>query len=352
MAQAKHRYFIAWPDSSSPLVELDGPVWTPVLPPETRYPLAVLAAAEAEIHSTGLHFYLTKDPDRLPEYGPHVVAVLLQEERCKIPTYARGVRAVMRNLQAYPYIGFRPHGHMGRLEGVLFFEYLRDWALHLRSQSRAGHFVPVARSEPLIMTIPLGYHSQEELPLVPMQGRTLDTFFAGDVHAHFAFTDYRHWVSTSKIEARRQCWEGLEALKRTQAPDGSSWNILVNDLSADRAATDPSTYSSYSQRMQQSRICLAPRGSVAETFRFYEGLRAGCLVITNRLPSMPFLDGAPVLMVDHWRELPELFQRYARNRQALDAYSTASRKWWDDHCSESVRGNLVARALNATQQIT
>ena len=80
--------------------------------------------------SLARHFYLTKDPDRLPEYGSHVVAVLLQEERCKVPAYALQVGAVIRNLSDRPYLGFRPRPTSARLA--------RRWASNTRAITRCG----------------------------------------------------------------------------------------------------------------------------------------------------------------------------------------------------------------------
>lgn len=343
MPNAHHRFFIAWPDSDAPLIEIFEAVWTADLVPEVRYPLAVLAEASKSIRANGLHFYLTKDPNRLPAYGPHVVAVVLEEERCKIPAYARHIGAVIRNMQTIPYTGFRLHPHMGRLEAVEAFEFVRDWAIHLRSRWHMRRFnaegVTRVSVRPRIFTIPLGYHSQQELPIVPMSERTLDSFFSGDVRSHYQRNDYRYWTSTSKVEARRQLWKALDKLQT------DDWKILRNEVSADRAGTD-SAYGGYSEKMQQSRICIAPRGSVAETFRLFEGLRAGCMVITNRLPNMPFLTGAPLVLIDHWRELPHLLQKYARDLPTLERYSKESRAWWDERCSEPVIGQQVADFLN------
>src|ERR1700761_150382 len=128
-----HRYFAAWPLAGHPVVELpNGSHWDKSLRAEWRYPLAVLANAEQSIQDHSLHFYLTKDPNQLPEYGPHVVAVLLQEERCKIPAYALHVRGIVRNLHSPPFLGFRPRLGFSRLDAVLAFEFARDCALHNR----------------------------------------------------------------------------------------------------------------------------------------------------------------------------------------------------------------------------
>jgi hypothetical protein len=348
MTNTNHRFFLAWPDHSAPVIELPGPVWNNELTPEVRYPLAVLSEATRSMQATGLHFYLTKDPDVLPEYGSHVVAVVILEERCKYPAYGRHVRAVIRNLQSTPFIGFRMHPRMGQLEAVESFEFVRDWAIHLRSLVRMRQFVvnnmAAISKQPHIITIPLGYHSQNELPILPMHDRQLDSFFSGEVNSHYERNDYRYWTSTSKVVARRQLFKVLDQMQKSSAEN--DWNILGNEIDAARTNLDAAGYGGYSERMQQSRICIAPRGSVAETYRIFEGLRSGCLVMTNPLPHAPYLDDAPLILVDNWRELPKLLRKYARDLPTLERYSKAGRQWWDDHCAEQVIGKHVAGALN------
>lgn len=340
MAESPHRYFAAWPHSDADLVEITGARWESSMRADWRFALAVLAEASKTIAGEGLHFYLTKDPYRLPEYGPHVVAVLLLEERCKIPWYARHVRAVIRNTRSVPFRAFRPR--MNRLDLVLAFEYARDWAIHWRSQwqlsTRRPNWPPFVHSVPQVCTIPLGYHSQEVLPQVGMRDRNLDCFFAGDLSTGAGPTSYRYWVSTSKVQARKQLWRVLLKLKKDP-----KWHIDLGNVTND---TTVHQFDSYSEKLMNSRICVAPRGTMAETYRLYEGLRAGCLVITNRLPDEPYLRGAPVIQVDHWKELPGLLGKYARDVDALEDFRRASIAWWENHCSEFVIGAQVACFLN------
>lgn len=335
-----HRYFLAWPTVASGVRELSGPEDPQAGVPDARYALAVLAAASPLLADQTLHFYLTKDTSQLPEYGPHVVAVLLLEERCKFPTYARDVRAVLRNMASRPYLGFRPHLRMGKLETVELFEYTRDWFLHLRSRSRMRTGASAIDRPPLIHRIPLGYQSQLVVPQRAMADRTLDMFFAGDVASPFQRSDYRYWIPPSKTVTRRQLWRVLRELQAT-----GDWRIQLNDVRPDEPEAAAALYQSYSERMMNSRICVAPRGSNAESYRFYEGLRAGCLVLTSPFPDEPFLRSAPVIVVDDWRQLPALLRRYARNLDALEQYRAAGIRWWNEYCSEPVIAAEVAAVL-------
>ena len=340
-APGKHRYFLMWPDSSAPLRELNGPRDASHSVPDTSYALAVLAEAAPLLTGPSRHFYLTKDADRLPEYGPHVVAVLLLEERSKVPAYVLQVGAVIRNLPGTPFLGLRLRPTPPKLAALLLFEYLRDCFLRRRSTARVRKEPPRVSESPRIFRIPLGYQSQQLLPQRPMSERTLDTFFAGDTATPFSRNNYRYWIPPAKTATRRQLWKVLDSLQKS-----GEWRIALSDVRPDEPAAHGRDYQSYSERMMNSRICVAPRGSSAETYRCYEGLRAGCLVLTNPVPNEPFLRGAPIIIVDSWRQLPSLLRRYARDVETLERYRTAALTWWDKHCSELVIARQLADRLN------
>jgi hypothetical protein len=95
---------------------------------------------------------------------------------------------------------------------------------------------------------------------------------------------------------------------------------------------------------------VAPRGSVAETYRAFEGLRAGCLVVANRLPNGAPFAHSPILQVDHWRELAGILEKYARNIDLLEEARAASLNWWGSHLTAKIQGAYVARELNQAAQ--
>jgi hypothetical protein len=340
-----HRYFLDRSITKGAVRELPYPRWDRSVPAELRFPYQVLELALPHTDEESLHFHFTKDAYELPEYGPHVVAVLVQEERCKVPVYGRHVLATIRNCLSHPYIGFRPHARMGRLEAVLLFEYARDWYTHLRSRQAQGRtspaWGPAIRSEALVIQLPLGYHSQEELPQIPMKDRELDVFFAGQVAHETSRRDYRHWLSTSKFIAREQLWNELHRLQGK-----GKWNLDLGMIAATQNLTHAPAFDSYSEKMMNTRICVAPRGSIAETYRAYEGARAGCLVVSNPLPGDRIFADAPILQIDHWRELEGILGKYARNIDLLEEARSASLRWWGTKMAETALAVEVARELN------
>ncbi len=343
-----HRFFS---DSSNNgglgLQEIPPPPWTPALPAEFRFTYDVLEQALPMVAAEGLHFYFTKEAYFLPAYGRNVVAVLLQEERCKVPVYGRHVRAVLRNLLSRPFLGYRPHLSPTRLEAVLTFEFVRDCYTSLRSRWAVthppGHLPPPVRRRGKTIRLPLGYHSQEELPQVPMAERTLDLFFAGQVRYDIPRGSYQYYTSSSKREARMQLWAELQRLDKE-----NKWVMDLGDIRANQHEGEAAaSYGSYSAKMMHSRICVAPRGSVADSFRSFEGLRAGCLVVANPLPKDDFMyPNAPLLIVDHWREIGGILEKYARDVDALEAWRAKSLAWWHDRLRPEALAPFVARELN------
>lgn len=105
----------------------------------------------------------------------------------------------------------------------------------------------------------------------------------------------------------------------------------------------------YAQRMMNSKVCLAPRGSVADTWRFFEGLKSGCAVITNPLPDEWYYRGAPVIQIDDWRELEGVIVPLLADESKLEEIHLKSLKYWDEVCGEKAVGIFLASALSLSK---
>ena len=74
----------------------------------------------------------------------------------------------------------------------------------------------------------------------------------------------------------------------------------------------------YTEIMADTKIALAPRGSSVETYRFFEAMRQGCVVICDRLPPHWFYVGCPAIQVDDWGNL----------EAEVRALSADPERWW------------------------
>ncbi len=76
---------------------------------DTRYFGAAFVAMEAALDDPDLAVFLTWSVDRLPAYGPQVIAVVLGDESGRRPRYAGRVRAVFKAYGTHPPLtGIRP----------------------------------------------------------------------------------------------------------------------------------------------------------------------------------------------------------------------------------------------------
>lgn len=102
----------------------------------------------------------------------------------------------------------------------------------------------------------------------------------------------------------------------------------------------------YSQALMDSRICLAPRGNSAETFRVLEGLRCGCVVVGERLPPFWFYEGSPVVRLRSWGELEGVVAPILDDPGEMARLHGESLAWWRERCSEQAVGRFLAERLN------
>jgi hypothetical protein len=101
----------------------------------------------------------------------------------------------------------------------------------------------------------------------------------------------------------------------------------------------------YSQSMMQTKICCAPRGTSIETYRLYEAMRYGCIIISEPLPPHWFYQGAPILQVANWTELNTLLPRLLSNPELMLKLHQQTLDWWQKKCSEVACGQYIVDQL-------
>ena len=96
---------------------------------------------------------------------------------------------------------------------------------------------------------------------------------------------------------------------------------------------------------------LAQLRSVAETQRFHEAMRAGCVVICEPLPDFWFYRGASRLELADWSRLPELVEGLVAAPGRLQALHEASCRWWRDVCSPPALATTIATILRGETSV-
>jgi hypothetical protein len=290
-----------------------------------------------------LDVYLTWDVERLPAYGDRVVAVVLGDEGARIPRYAGRVRAVFKAYGVRPQLPGRLRDASPAVAAPQVLQHLVRWGRWLpgglaHARERLGRRPSGGRRPATILTIPLGTFNQVELPVTPMRERTVDLAFAGSVEHT---TSLRDRLASAKGQARR---EMLAAARELAVRSDLTLDLR---LTSSFKASEATPAVEYSESLVGARVCLAPRGTSSETFRVLEGLRAGCVVVAERLPPRPFYDGSPVVQLDRWRQLAGVVEPLLADHAELDRLQRAGLRWWRERCSEPAVGAALARHLNA-----
>jgi hypothetical protein len=350
IAETRPRYFVVEKGKTTPRDWSPGS-WDRSWPHDCRYYGQVFLEMEKRLKVPNLRIYMTWDVDRLPEYGDNIVVALLGDECGLIPRYGRHVRAVVKTMGTFPFLGIRRWRPFDRLRFLMFIKYLRNLGLHARSRVAAarppGGWPAPVRKKPLIIHSPLGYALLEDVPMTTMHERPYHCFFAGLVATAPDRHGYRKWLSRPKDQIRKLGRQAmLRAVEEFQKKeprfrfDGS----VVGSASMTGERADGRVYS---QRMMHSKICLAPRGSVVDTWRFFEGVRSGCLVITEPLPNEYYYKEAPVIQIDRWEELERVIRPFLDDDDALEVCRQRTLAYWRDLCGEAAFGAYLARCIHS-----
>ena len=129
---------------------------------------------------------------------------------------------------------------------------------------------------------PLGYNNKhKKLPYKPIKSRPIDVFFAG------------HIASVNRLHYMRWVIEYFQELKPEERPNyefaiSKGFNLGLNGQE-------------YSQKLHDAKLVICPAGNVSmETFRHYEAMRSGAVVVSPRLPQTKIYKDAAICQVDKW----------------------------------------------------
>jgi len=319
------------------------------------YLQGVLQSLEEHLDVEGLTFYVTWKLDELPSYGSDVVAIVMGDEWCQVPSYAHRVLTTFKQYGVRPQLRASPR--LSHINALLFAKYLR---MYLHYMPRAiWHKTQILKQRaegkcpPQIYAIPLGYGNQVSLPIKPIEERPNDVFFAGSVEQGGSAPAWhlRQWIRSPKNVSRERMLDSLHRLAgtlpslnlRIHTNARFVLNALEYGLLEPGEALDAQEYS---EALMNAKICLVPRGTSPETFRFFEGLRSGCVLITERLPSRWFYDDAPVIQIDDWTELDDVIPSLLSNPDRMQRLHKASLEWWRSTCSEEAVGVFMAERIH------
>lgn len=206
-------------------------------------------------------------------------------------------------------------------------------------------YLPREESKRLI-SLPLGYVSGvPKGEVTPINARQYNVFFSG-------------FAQQSRMEFLDVLVHLAGGLKRVVAPSqGNSFSDSILDMSA----AFPNSYiqltrrfahgldrSRYGQLLGEAKIALCPCGwKSAETFRHFEAMRAGCIVMSSPLPPTRLYEGSPIIQLKDWRQLESTVRSLLSNPEEMERIQELTLEWWNRVCSEEAVASFMAAHLNA-----
>ena len=315
------------------------------------YVSKVLQIMEKHLQVNGLVFYITWDKiDELPSYGQNVIVIILGEEWYRLPQYAHKVGAIFKCIGTHPILGCNPLLKPSYLNILTLIQFIRillfripgllNYHFHkLKWLFGRGKVAP-------IYEIPLGYNNSKDLPIKDIEERLYDAYFSGSVvHVPYSFWSLKRWLGTPKTLARQLMVASLSNFKKKHP----NFHVELAITPGYHARTKEDA-NSYPETMMNTKICLVPRGTSFETTRLFEGMKYGCIVVTEALPSRWYLDGSPAIQIKDWRDLDAVLEKLLNNKQLMAKMHQDSLDWWNTKCSEVVVGDYIASILNILLQ--
>ena len=193
------------------------------------------------------------------------------------------------------------------------------------------------------MVVPLGYARQTDLPGRPFESRRYPVGFLGSIeNREYSKFSPKRLVASPKVIARSRMAASLETM--AAAAPGA---VFYGTTASFTESTMTGAGDRYSEIMADTKIALSPRGSSVETYRFFEAMRQGCVVICDRLPPHWFYAGSPAIQIDDWGDLDGVVSALLADPERLEGLHRKSLAWWNEKLSERAVAQLIARRLEA-----
>lgn len=101
----------------------------------------------------------------------------------------------------------------------------------------------------------------------------------------------------------------------------------------------------YSDIMSDTKIALVPWGSASlDTFRFYEAMQSGCVVVCIYQNNYEFMENSPHVCVPNWSHASKYIDKLL-NYPGLDELSVKHRKFWEESLSPEASARFIVKKI-------
>lgn len=274
-------------------------------------------------------FVLTRNVDYIPikkDDLSRTIVILCGDEWNRAPKYADKVAFVYKTPGQNSKLAF--HSHWFRFNTVVVLQYFRIWLKKFSYPHKKNVF-----------SLPLNiYRLVTSSEVKPMRERQYDVSFMGSVSHNKHNFIVANLLKTPKELSRTKILSVLDELK-------SKYNVFIKTTGGFPHAEHQSQEEIYSQILMDSKICIAPRGTNLETFRYFEGLLSGCVVIAEEQPDYDYLKESPAIIIKNWDDLPKMLDKLLNDPELLDDLQVKALDYYNKYCSPAACATQIMKDL-------
>ena len=298
--------------------------------------------------SENTKFIITGNLKELPEYGENIIAVLMWDEWCRPPLYAHKVGYV---LSTY---GFRFDNYLSKpifsvYNAIKAFKTV--WIQYNRLRFLLNFKVKTAflPKKKRLLEIPLGYYKHEKVPYKNFDERTNEVHFAGSIYASSEKYKnpiakfFKALITSPRNFARGKLVENLSQIQQAYPSVKITHHCF-------KGFGEGLSRKAYSEELMNTKICLAPRGSSLETYRLFEAMRSGCVVIADRQPRKWCYENLPVVFIDDWSDLENTLLLLLNDQKRLSDLHQKTLNWWSEVASPQAAAKHVFSEMSFSNQ--
>jgi hypothetical protein len=212
---------------------------------------------------------------------------------------------------------------------VMIYLSNEDFRLPWYTSRLAALFTPYCWSEaPLasLHAIPLGcLGNVPEQPCVSLSERCIDVFFSGQM-----------------LPARERFAQELaQVLKYFKPQTAAVMSVWTGRFRSGLTAPD------YARYLAQARVALIPRGNSLVTYRLFEAMRAGCILVCEAQRPAWFLQHCPqIVMPPDWNHLLEVLRELWERPELMQEMHQQTRACYDHYCRPEAVADYILKELS------
>lgn len=191
------------------------------------------------------------------------------------------------------------------------------------------HYLPYKSYKDKLYYLPVGYSRKfSDLPIIPINERPINVFFSGNLHLGRAKL-YRYFSKFSFLP--------FAALHRLQKylKGNFGHRFPASHIQFNSGFHSGLSPEEYNKQIYKSKILLCPPGlNQLETMRHFEALKAGSIIISEKMPDVHTYTNSPMIFVDNWKEIETIIPDLLANPAKMENLHQATKDWWQQVSSE------------------